>query len=130
MRSVILTSGQSNLTQDRIAAAHERFGRTRQVAPMCTSSSTPQSASASYRFCPPVSHLEYVDRRTCPGMSWSSRFWSSKLPLHVWGSRPPSNTWFLGPTRLHICHGISIVQHLAQITAKALYFTMGRPFPP
>jgi len=30
------TSGQSNLTKSRIAAAHERFSRIRQVAPMRT----------------------------------------------------------------------------------------------
>ena len=30
------TSGQSNLTQGRIAAAHGRFSRILQVAPMCT----------------------------------------------------------------------------------------------
>jgi len=30
------TSGQSNLTQDRIAAADGRFNSIRQVAPMCT----------------------------------------------------------------------------------------------
>ena len=31
----ILTSGQSNLTKDRIAAADEQFSRIRQVAPVC-----------------------------------------------------------------------------------------------
>ena len=31
----VLTSGQSNLTQGRIAAAHGRFSRILQVAPMC-----------------------------------------------------------------------------------------------
>jgi len=30
----VTTSGQSNLTQGRIAAAHERFSRIRQVMPM------------------------------------------------------------------------------------------------
>jgi len=30
------TSGQSNLTLDRIAAADRRFNSIRQVAPMCT----------------------------------------------------------------------------------------------
>jgi len=32
----------------------------------------------------------------------------SKLPLHMRGSGPPSNTWFLGPTRVHNLSGISI----------------------
>jgi len=49
-------TGQSNLTQSRIAAAHGRSNRIRQVALMCT----------------------------------------------------PSNTWLLGPTRVHIPNGISI----------------------
>jgi len=31
-----ITSGQSNLTQGRIAAGHGRFSRIRQVAPRCT----------------------------------------------------------------------------------------------
>jgi len=33
--TIIVTSGQSNLTHDRIAAADGRFNRIRQVAPMC-----------------------------------------------------------------------------------------------
>ena len=33
-----VTAGQSNLTTGRIAAAHGRFSRVRQVAPMCTPS--------------------------------------------------------------------------------------------
>ena len=32
----------------------------------------------------------------------------SKLPLPMGGSGPPSNTWFLGPTRVHNPNGISI----------------------
>jgi len=35
---VCKTSCQSNVTQDRIAAANERFSRIRQVAPTCTAS--------------------------------------------------------------------------------------------
>ena len=36
MVATLITSGQSNLTQGRIAAAHGRFSRILQVAPMCT----------------------------------------------------------------------------------------------
>jgi len=32
----------------------------------------------------------------------------SKLPLRMGRSRPPSNTWFLGPTRVHNPNGTSI----------------------
>ena len=32
----------------------------------------------------------------------------TKLPLSMGGSRPPSNTWFLGPTRVLNPNGISI----------------------
>ena len=34
--ATLITSGQSNLTQGRIAAAHGRFSRILQVAPLCT----------------------------------------------------------------------------------------------
>ena len=37
---VITTSGQSNLTTGRVAAAHGRFDGIRQVAPVCTPSNT------------------------------------------------------------------------------------------
>jgi len=39
---------ECNLTQGCIAAAHGRFSRIHQVAPMCTPSSTPHSASPQY----------------------------------------------------------------------------------
>ena len=38
--SLIITSGQSNLTTCRIAAAHGRFSDIRQLAPLCTSLNT------------------------------------------------------------------------------------------
>jgi len=37
---IILTSGQSNLKKDRIAATHGRFSRVRQVVPACFSKPT------------------------------------------------------------------------------------------
>jgi len=57
-----LTSGQSNLTPGRIAATRGRVSRIRQVAPICMPYSIPQSASARYRCCPLLSHIEYIDR--------------------------------------------------------------------
>jgi len=72
-----ITSSQSNLTQGRIAAAHERFSHIRQVVPMCTPSSPPQSASAPYWCCSLVSRFEYIDRRTSLGTAT----YPSKLPF-------------------------------------------------
>ena len=91
------TSDQSNLTRGRIDAAYGRFSRIRQVAPMCTPYSAPQSACAPYRCCPLLSRFEYMDHRTCPGMSSAGSFSPSKLPFHSWASGPPSNTQLLGP---------------------------------
>jgi len=45
----------------------------------------------------PLNRFEYIDRRTCPGVSWSGPFSPSNLSHHVWLSGRPSNTWFLGP---------------------------------
>jgi len=59
---------------------------------MCTPSSTPQSESAAYQCYPLLSRFEYIDRQTCPVTSWAGHFSPSKLPLHVWGSGPPSKT--------------------------------------
>jgi len=53
---ITITSGQSNLTKGRIADAHGRFNRIRQVAPICT-----PSAFAQYRFCTLLSRSEYID---------------------------------------------------------------------
>jgi len=76
---------------------------------MCTPSSTPQSACAPYRCCPLLSRFEYMDHRTCPGMSSAGSFSPSKLPFHSWASGPPSNTQLLGPMhRSPHPNGISI----------------------
>jgi len=37
---IIITGSQNNFTKGRIAAAHGRFSRMRQMAPMCTPSNT------------------------------------------------------------------------------------------
>jgi len=81
-----------------MAAAHWRFSHIRQVVlPMCTPSSTPQLTSSPYRCCPLPSRSEYIDHRTCPGIcSGPAHFRPPNFPIHLWGSGPPSNTWFLG----------------------------------
>jgi len=45
--TIIITSGQINLSSGCIAAAHERFSRIRQVAPMCTPSRHPHRTGAA-----------------------------------------------------------------------------------
>jgi len=100
-----IKSGQSNLT-GHMDAAHGRFKRIRQVAPTCTPSSTPQSAYAPYRCCPLLCRLEYIDRRTCLGVSCAGQFPPQNCPF-ARGSGLPSNTCFLGPTRVHIPNGLS-----------------------
>jgi len=67
-------------TDDSIVLA-----RWRQHAPQ---SSTPQTASTPYQFCPLLNHVDYTDHRKCPGMSWAGLFLPPKLPFHVRGPRP------------------------------------------
>ena len=44
----------------------------------------------------------------CPyTLQWDTPFPLKIAPSH-WGSGPPSNTWFLGPTQVHNPNGISI----------------------
>ena len=57
-------------------------------------------------------------------LQWAAPF-PSKLPLAMVGSRPTSNTWFLGPTRVHSRKGISIGSaFLAGLTVAADRQTM------
>jgi len=52
---------------------------------------------------PLVSRFEHINRQTCPG--------SATFPLKIAPSCfgiPQSNTWFLGPTRVHTPNGIYI----------------------
>jgi len=67
------------------------FARLRQQMVKYTLSRALQLASIPYRCCPLLSRFEYIDCRTCPGMSWAGFFSPSKLPLHVWGSGAPCN---------------------------------------
>jgi len=73
------------------------FTRLRQCAP--------KSASALYWWCPLLSRFKCINHQTCPGPAPLS---SSKLFIHMWGSGPPSNTWFLRSTWVHIPNGNSI----------------------
>jgi len=91
---------------DKTACGSVVFTRLRQCA---HPSGTLQSASAPYRFCPLLSRFVSVYRP--PDMServLSRPLLPSKLPSRVWGSGPPSNTWFLEPTRVHIPNGSTI----------------------
>jgi len=40
------------------------------------------------RSAPLLSRFEYIDRQTCPGMSWAGPFSPPELLLHVWGTGP------------------------------------------
>jgi len=82
------TSGQSNLTKDRIAAAHGRFSRIRQMAAMCTHLVHQSRQPNRITVLALLSRFEYIDRRTCPGMCWADPFSPSKLPFHVWDLNP------------------------------------------
>jgi len=45
-----------------------------------------------------------------------------KLPLPLWGSAPPSNTWYLRPTRVIIPNGISIASAVSVWVPNALLY--------
>jgi len=57
-------------------------------------------------------------RVSCPyTLQWDAPFPPSKLPLPMGGSRPPSNTWFPGPTQVLNPNCISISSAvLAELT--------------
>jgi len=127
---MIITSDQSNLTQGRVAAAHGRFSRICQVAPICTSytQSTKMVAMATplsicglpsnmipwaHRSPQPKRHLDRFSR-FCTAHRRVSLYFAIGLlfPLKIvpshGGSGTPSNTWFPGPTRVRNPNGISI----------------------
>ena len=54
-----------------------------------------------------------------------------KLPLIIWGSAPPSNSWFLGPVWAHSPNGITVSSAvLAQVTAEYPILYTGPPLLP
>ena len=75
------------------------FARWRQCAPHLVHHNR-------YRFWPLLSCFEYIDRWTCPGMTWNSHFSPQNCPLTCVDLE--SNTWFLGPTRVHSPNIVSI----------------------
>jgi len=90
-----ITSEQSNLTQGSIAASHVQLIHIRQVVPICTPSSTPQSASTMERLDNPPQWVTLSI--STQDISWDGCFSPSKFPIHARGSGPSSNAWFLGP---------------------------------
>jgi len=86
----------------------EGFNGIRQAAQMYTPYSISQLASTLYQCCPLVSRFQCTECQTCPGMSWAGHFFTLEIAsshVEIW---TPSNTWFLGPTQVHIPNGILI----------------------
>jgi len=109
-----ITSGQSNLAKGRIAAAHGQFSRIRQVAsvdprPHIICASLDQSKSTFQTAYRSVQLFLHRSRQRVPILYNGTPLFPSKLPIpFAWGSGRLSNTWFLGPTRVHIPNDISI----------------------
>ena len=84
-----------------------RFSRVRQVSAISTP--TP-SRHAHHTGAVPcyVTLTISMDHRTCLAP------FPSKLLLRVWGSGPASNTWFIGPTRVHIPNSLASGQPFLQ----------------
>jgi len=91
---LLITNGQSNLTQGHIAAAHGWFSRIRQVATIGTPSNAPPIGICTLLVLSPVSHFEHIDPQTCPVMAWVDPL---KLSLCIWGSGPYLVHCSLGP---------------------------------
>ena len=113
---VIISSGQSNLTKGRIAAAHGRFNGIRQMASMCTQLIAYMLPWATRVHNPngisildPFSQFCTPHDRVSSGMSFPLKI----APWHqaIW---TPSNTWFLGPIRVNTQTASRSVQSLLQ----------------
>jgi len=104
------TSGQSNLTTGRIAAAwmvqwyspgcasvHPSDLIRASLGPLESKSQTASRSVKSYLHSSP---------RSIPILHNGPP--SSKLSIPLWGSGPPSNTYFLRPTRVLNLNGMSI----------------------
>jgi len=110
------------LATGRIAAAHGRFNRIRQVAPMCTPSSleptqvhTPNGISISSAV---FAQLTAAGPYT---LQWAAPF-PLKIALALGRSGLPCNTCVLWPTTLSIPNGILIgLAILALLTADSPY---------
>jgi len=105
------TSGQSNLTTGRIAAAHGRFnGIEGTLVPpgkcdwTCTSSGPPESTIQTTNWS--VQLFLYNSWQKVPIFTMGSSFpQNCPFPQGIW---PPSNTWFPAPTWVLNQNGISI----------------------
>jgi len=116
---LIITSGQSNLTEGRIAIADGRFNRIRHVAPMCP------PVRAHWRHLANTSKLvlpsahpspqpkRQIDRFShfCTPHGWKSLYFTMGATFpknYPWGIWTPCNTWYFGPIRVLNPKGISI----------------------
>jgi len=87
---------------------HRWFNHIRQVASMCTPSSTPQSASTPHQFCPLLSRFEHNDHWICGHLLGRPLVALKTAPSRVWISTLSNNTWLLELTRVNIPNGIMI----------------------
>jgi len=89
---ITVDSCQSNLTEGRIAVAHGRFNRIRQVAPMCTSSNTwfPGPTRLSIPNCISIDSAVFAQLTTeSLYFIMGRRFLPLKLPGHSHGDLDP-----------------------------------------
>jgi len=143
LKNTVVTSDQSNLTQDRITDADGWFNRIHQVAPMCPQMWAHWRTLANMiELVIPSAHPSpqserQIDRfsRFCTARNRKSLYFTISNPFpqncpFSWGILTPSKSWLLGPVRAHNPNGITIGS--ASCTGDrrvSLYFTMGAPFP-
>ena len=138
-----------------MAAAHGRFSRILQVAPMCTPYTEnqkwlpwqhplePRNGLCLHRIAWPRKptpriklhvasyHTTKVIAHQTPKpviANYVPKLVAMATTLTTYG--PPCNTWFLRPIRAHNANGILIGSAVFAQTTVSLYFTMGRPFSP
>ena len=83
-----------------------------------------------YRFCPLLSHFDYIDQQTCPGLSWTDPFCPHNCPF-TFKYLDLSNARFLH-SRSYPKRHLDRFSFSCKSHGRAfLYFTiMGHPFPP
>jgi len=86
--------------------------------------------STPHRLCPCSVALNISTVGHCLGMSWTGPILASKIPLHVWGSRPHLTCGSLGPSKSIYQTASSSVQPFLHSSQQCLYFAMNRPFCP
>ena len=106
---VIVKSSQRNFTKGRIAAAHEWFSGIGQVAPVCTPTYTCFLDAPEFKSQTAVGSVVFLhSSRQTVTVLCNGRPFPHKIALSHRGSKLPSSTWFLGPTRVLNPNGISI----------------------